>query len=197
MRTLAAALTLLLAAAAPSAAQSPAAAPAAAAAPAELDPEQVALAEEVVTLAFPPERRQAMFASVMESMMAQMRSAVFDSSGLHDPGVEPILDRFLARIQAQGARSIAAASPALFKAIARAYARAFTRDELIQIRTFIATPTGAKYLQRSSEMLSDPDVAKANTDYMQRFLTDVQPLQAEFLREVTAYYEKHPPKQRR
>jgi hypothetical protein len=170
----------------PAVSSAPAAAP--------LDPERLAVAKEVIALAFPPERREAMFARIGDAMMDQVRAAIFGSMGVTpNADVEAMLQRYFERLRAQNRKTIAAGSPPLFDAMARAYARAFTRDELIQIRAFVATPAGAKYIQRSSDLLSDPDVAQANTVYMQQVFEDSEPLRADFEREIAAYFAKHPP----
>ena len=187
-------LLALAAAPAARAAAAPVPAAAPAAAPAPVEGERLAIAEEVVALAFPVEQRQAMLAKAGETMMAQMRAAAFGSGGQDlDSGAAAILDRYFGRIRARNAQIIAEASAPIFVALARAYARSFTRDELIQIRAFIATPAGAKYLRRSTEMLSDPDVAAANTIYFQRVMSEMRPLQAELVSELAAYFKKHPP----
>jgi hypothetical protein len=190
MRRLAALVLVAAAgAASPSLAQ-PAPGPASATS-APVDPERLAIAREVIQLGFPPERRQQMFARVIEAMMAQSRTALVEGQGRQiEPGAEPIFQRYLDRARIQTERAIADASPALFDSFARAYARAFTRDELVQIRAFVATPAGAKYVQRSSDLLSDPDVAQANTAYMQRIFADLQPLQADLQRELKEYFAK-------
>jgi hypothetical protein len=160
-----------------------------------VDPERLAIAQEVVALAFPPEHRQAMFMRVADAFMVQIRQATFGPTGApDDPGAEAIFNRFVGRVRAQVERSAAEASPELFAAFARAYARMFTRDELVQIRAFVATPAGAKYVQRSADLLSDPDAARANTDYMRSYLAAVKPIQADFMRELTDYFQKHPPR---
>lgn len=186
------ALALALVAAGSAAAQP---APAAiSAAPSPIDPERLAIAQEVVALGFPPAQRQAMFMRVGDAFMKQIREATYGPNGAPpEPGVEPIFQRLADRLRAQVARSTAEASPELFAAIARAYARMFTRDELIQIRAFVATPAGAKYVQRSTDLLSDPDFAAANTAYMARYLEAIKPIQADFMRELTDYYANHPP----
>jgi len=164
------------------------------AAPAPVDPERLAIAREVVALAYPPEKRQAMMMGVVDSMMAQIRQATFGPSGApDDPGAQAIFERFVQRVRGQASRSVADASPALFDAFARAYARMFTRDELVQIRAFVATPAGAKYVERSSNLLADPDVARANTAYIAGYLAAVKPIQEELVRELTDYFAKRPP----
>jgi hypothetical protein len=158
----------------------------------------LAIAQEVVALAFPVEKRQAMFSRINDALMAQLRAATFgDTSEPPDPGAEAIFQRYFDRVRAESDRLNAVVSPQLFAAIARAYARAFTRDELIQIRAFAATPAGAKYLQRSPELLADPDVAAVNTAHFNRAMDAVVPLIAQVRRELAAYYEKRPRATRR
>ncbi|MBV8685123.1 MAG: DUF2059 domain-containing protein [Alphaproteobacteria bacterium] len=190
MRRLAAALVLTAATslAAPCLAQS---APDPVAATAPVDPDRLAIAEEVVALAFPVERRPAMFSRINDALMSQMRAALFGGmDGPPDPGAEAIFQRYFERVRAESDRLNALISPQLFAAVARAYARAFTRDELVQIRAFAATPAGAKYLHRAPELLSDPDVAAVNTAHFQRAMDAVAPLTADARRELAAYYEK-------
>lgn len=152
------------------------------------DAERLVIANEVVELIFPPEGRQAMFARALDAMTAQARAAVADRAGLSaDPGVERIIDRFFARVRTRSTSMIAEHSAPLFTAMARAYARRFTRDELIAVRGFAATPAGGKFLRQSAEILSDPDVARANTDYMRRVVAEMQPMEAELRRELMDY----------
>jgi hypothetical protein len=152
------------------------------------DPERLAIAQQVIDLAYPPETRRAMYARVVNAMLAQSRTAAFAAAGESpDAAEEQILDRFFERARSETDRVLTANSPALFAAFARAYARMFTREELVQIRAFVATPAGAKYIQRSADLLSDPDVAQANTAYMRSVFTTLQPIQAELRQELLAY----------
>jgi hypothetical protein len=193
---LAAAVALAAAAPAPAPAQSGSAAVAAPAG-APVDADRLAVAEEVVALAFPVERRREMFAGMTNAIMSQMREAAFGPGGhFPDPGAEPIMEHYFSRVRAEADRLSTLLAPDLFAAVARAYARTFTRDELVQIRAFVATPAGAKYVQRSADILSDPDVAAANTAHIQRTLAAIKPLEADLRRELEAYFAKHPPKSR-
>jgi hypothetical protein len=167
-------------------------APAASATPAapaaELDPERLAIANEVIDLSFPPAGRSAMLMRAVDTMTAQLRSSLAEATGGdRDEGADRILDRFLARIRVQTERLIAEHFPPIFAALARAYARTFTRDELVQIRAFVSTPAGRRYIQQSMELLADPDIARANTAYMTSVFTAMQPLQADLRRELQEY----------
>jgi len=155
---------------------------------AELDPENLALANQIIDLAYPPSTRHAMMMRTSEAMMAQARSASLDAWGENiDAGAQQILQRFFERVRAQSERSLASDSAPLFTAFARAYARRFTRDELMGIRAFAATPAGARFFQLSSELLSDPDVAQANTAYMTRAFEAMRPLMEDLDREMREY----------
>jgi hypothetical protein len=159
-----------------------------AASPAPVDPDRLALAQQVVDLAYPPEMRRAMYYRVVDAMLTQSRTAAFAAAGMNvDAGEQQILDRYFERTRVESDRVLTASSPALFAAFARAYARMFTREELVQIRAFVATPAGSKYIQRSADLLSDPDVAEANTAYMRTVFTSLQPLQAQLRQELAAY----------
>jgi hypothetical protein len=156
-----------------------------------LDPETLALANQVVDLAFPPETRHAMSSRVIDAMLAQTREATAATTGHRpDAGEQQILDRYMERLRADADRIVTESSPSLYAAFARGYARLFTRDELIQIRAFVSTPAGAKYVQRSSELLSDPDVAAANTAYLRNVFTAFQPLQSQLRDELIAYHQR-------
>ena len=156
---------------------------------AALDPRSLAVATDIVELSFPPAARRTMFAGVVETIMAQARRASTEASGEHfSAAVEAIIDRHLARARAEIDRVITGASPSLFAAMARAYMRLFTYDELVQIRAFVATPAGAKFVQSGNHVLTDPDVARANTAYMSAAMAALRPLEAQLMQELRAYY---------
>ena len=173
----------LLLAAAPGLAQSPGAAPVA-----ELNPANLAVAEEIIALAFPPASRQQMLLRAIDMVMAQARAAAREASGGQiDAGMERIVDRHLAELQAAAEPLVAQYTPPIFAAMARAYARNFSNDELVQIRAFVATPAGSKYLQRSMEMVGDPDIAAANTQYMRQAIGVIEPIQTRLRAELLEY----------
>jgi hypothetical protein len=155
----------------------------------KIDPQSLSIAKEIVELAYPPEARQALFARNLEAVMTQSRAAATEADGGPlDPGAEAILDRFTARALAAVKPIIAETSPALFAAFARAYAQTFTRDELLQIRAFVATPAGARFTQRSADVVGDPEVAEANIAYSARVRAAVEPLQEEARQALARHY---------
>ncbi|MDQ4086842.1 MAG: DUF2059 domain-containing protein [Pseudomonadota bacterium] len=170
--------------------QSAAQEPSGSAAP-QPDPRNLALANEIIDLSYPPPMRQAMMLRSAETMMAQAHAATLAAAGPNlDPEIQEILERHLERVRVQAGPLVAEASPAIFSAFARAYARRFTRDELVQIRAFVATPAGSRYVQQSVDLLSDPDIVQANTAYMTSVFRAIQPLQAEMIQELAEYVRR-------
>jgi hypothetical protein len=152
------------------------------------DQRSLAVATDIIELSFPPAARRAMFASTVETFMAQARRASTEASGERlSPDVEAIIDRHLARARVEIDRVLTQASPALFAAMARAYARRFSYDELLQIRAFVATPTGAKFIRSGNDLMADPDVARANTAYMSAAFAALRPLEAQLMQELRAH----------
>ncbi len=159
---------------------------------AALDPRSLTLATEILDIAYPPEMRQAMMARATDTLMEQARSAAEQSlGGAMDDDARRIFDRFIERVRAVSNRQIADGAPAIFIAMARAYARIFSYAELVQIRAFVGTSAGTAFMQRSTNLLADPDVARANTAYMRDAFRALEPLEAELREEVRAYLESH------
>lgn len=157
-----------------------------------LDQRSLTLATEIIEIAYPPESRHAMMARASDAMMAQARTAATEvTGGALDEDMTRILDRFIERVRAITNRQIADGAPAIFTAMARAYARNFSYSELVQIRAFVGTAAGTAFMQRSMDLLSDPDVARANTAYMAATLQALEPLRAQLLDELRAYARSH------
>ena len=156
------------------------------------DQRSLTIATEIIEIAFPPNMRRAMMGRAMDAMMAQARTASREiAGGEPDVDLTGIMNRYFDRVRAVGDRLIAQSARALFTAMARAYTRAFTYAELVQIRAFAGTPAGTAFLQRSMELLSDPDVARANTEYMTDALQAMDPLRIQLMEELRAYGESH------
>jgi hypothetical protein len=156
-----------------------------------IDPARLALAQQVIDLAYPPDRRVQMMNSAAETAMEQTRAAVLSVAGnTLDAELTRLFDRYVERARSLTEQATDDATPAIFAAFARAYARQFTREELVEIRDFVATPTGARFFSQSEELLNDPDVARANTAYMAAVIADMQPLQTELFREVVEYLRR-------
>ena len=133
--------------------------------PASLDLARLALGRDIVSVVLPPDQRQQMLAAVLDSMLKNMVGGIV--AGLPNlkaelaakPRVKAAFERFIARQQSLSGADLEQALPDLVEAYARAYARTFTATELVDIKAFVATSSGAKFVQRGPALLADPDVA--------------------------------------
>lgn len=165
--------------------------PLSAAAETTLDPEALALGESIVTIAFPPELRQAMLEKVMVQTLDQMRAGM-RMDQFKDPGLRKILSDYLDDVPATLKPVTSAYIFKQMDAVAQAYARMFTIAELKDIAAFARSPSGRSYLQRSTEVMSDPAVAAVNTEFFEQ-LHALNAKTAPALRQkMEAYLKAHP-----
>jgi hypothetical protein len=177
----------------------PCAAQVSAPAPAVADPapENLAIAREIVNLALPPENRRAMLEQMSDTMFSHMRDGILRSLGNSpDAGLQPILDRYLERFRIMNNELSNEGAPAMFEAVARAYARMFSREELVQISAFASTPVGTRYFRQAPTLFSDPDVAEASRAAASRMMTALQPMMEEMQRDIEAYAARREPRRR-
>ena len=157
-----------------------------------VDPARLELGRQVIAIMYPPDKRQAMAGSLVENVLAQFRASMNDPSAFSDPGMRKILDDAFAAIPQRLSPAVQAHLPRLFEAMARAYAREFSSPELQEIVAFARTPSGRHYLQSSTHLMTDQDVAAANTAYFGQVQQVSQQITADFRRNVTAYLQAHP-----
>lgn len=170
------AATIALAVALPSAPALAQTAPAPAAAP---DPARVTAAQAVIGKIMPADQRDEMIDRMIRPMMGNMRSAMMESpmfakAKADNPKFAPMMDEF---IKGEFERSIAltkAAMPAMLDAMARAYARRFTLDELKAVSAFFDTPAGRAYATQAPTIMADPDVLASQRAMMTEAMQGVQ-----------------------
>ena len=174
---------------APANASPPAAAPAPAAATAP-DPGSLALAQQILAIAFPPGKRFEMYASVMDSIVGQARKSMQSHMGSDDKDFEAMVDQSTQRMYDELKANVDASIPDYFESFAHAYAREFSRKDLEAILAFVKTPTGQHYFARAPELLSDPDVQAANKRMMDRLLAKLPEIQRQTMQDVEDYIAK-------
>jgi hypothetical protein len=179
--------------AAPATAPAPAPDAPASASTAPLDPAALKLGREIVTLAFPPERREAMIGQVMASMLAQMKEGM-GLEKVTDPELKQILLDYLDGIPELLRPTTVAFIPKQFDAIAQAYARMFPVAQLEDIAAFARTPSGRNFMQRSADILSDPAVAAVNTEYFRQAQAIARQSAAQLQQKMQDYAKAHPDK---
>ncbi|MDB5712111.1 MAG: hypothetical protein JWL96_4181 [Sphingomonas bacterium] len=164
-------ISLALVAVAPSAAfaQAAAAAPAASA----VEPARLDAARKLMDEIMPPAMRDQMMTSMMQSMMGTMVQALrqnpdFTRSLAAEPKAAAVFDSFVKREQTLATQDLIAGLPSMLDAMARAYARRFTLEQLHDLSLFFATPTGQTYVVVAPTVMSDPDVAQWMTATMRR-----------------------------
>lgn len=176
------AAALLLAVGGPAAAEEPAqvAAPA-------IDEAELAEARAIMDIVFPPAEREETFGVLMEQTLDQFRGSLpLDDA---DPGLRDILDRYLDRVPARLAPTLRAHLPLIIEATAVAYTNEFTLEELRDIHAFARSPSGKRYLQRSTALMGDPAVAAANTAYFTDVMAVDGEMRRELVEELNAYFE--------
>ena len=156
------------------------------------DPARLALGRQVVAVMYPPDKREAMMSDMVSALMGQIRGGTQLPPMFSEPGLKAIMDRAFASMPARLMPVISRHLPRMHEAIAAAYAREFTQAELNEIVAFARTPAGQHYFQRSGGLLSDRDVAAANTAYLGEAQQLNQQFSAQVKQEVTEYLNKHP-----
>ncbi|HEX4736522.1 MAG TPA: DUF2059 domain-containing protein [Allosphingosinicella sp.] len=152
-----------------------------------LDPASLAIARQILTIAFPPEKRVQMYRDVMQAIVDQSIKAVGDPGTVKDKDFQAILDRSTRRAFEQLTEAIIAASPDYFECMARAYARGFSRDDLNAVLAFVRTPAGQRYFERAPLLLKDPDVQAASQRMMAKVIERAPEITRETAQEIEAY----------
>lgn len=147
------------------------------------------LATRIVTLAFPQDKRMQMFVGMIDAMSSQMK---LPPEKIGDEDMRAITEKYVGIMRADIMADLRANSDGLFDAIALAYARGFSLQELEDIERFVATPSGAAYVQRSPKLLADPAVAEWNTAYFQRVMRIVDAHKEALIEELSAQRSKRP-----
>jgi hypothetical protein len=150
---------------------------------------RLALAREVIDLGVPKATREAMFGKVMDQMMGQMREAALQNVKVQDPKAVAILDAWLAKWAADSKLQLRAHIPALMDGWAAAYADIYTEQELTDIRAFVATPSGATFMQKQQDVIGNPKFAAANQAYMSEVMSRLPAAQAELMATLKAHFE--------
>jgi hypothetical protein len=167
-----------------------------AAAPAGAQPQsdgaaKLAEAHAIIQIMFPPDQRQQMMDKLLTTFEAQMRPAILKDA-MADPGLKALVDAYADKVLTAERPAMQKHIPAIMEASATAYTREFSLAELKDIHAFALTPSGRRYLQRSSSILSDPAVAKVNQDLAIEAQATAKALIPEFKEKLIEYLKAHP-----
>lgn len=154
---------------------------------AQPDSDSLAIAREILDLGLPRDVREQTFFAAMDQMMAQMGEAVRGNSGEVDPGIAAITDRHIAQFRQEAQTVLVSHLPSLMDGWATAYANMFTLEELRDIRTFVATPSGQRFFQLSSAVMAEPAFASANQAYMNQIMSILPGMQERLRADILDY----------
>src|SRR4051812_14389868 len=119
-----------------------------------VDPTALALAHQILTIAFPPEKRSEVFASRMDAVVEMVRKNIEGLGDGKDKEFQALVAHSTQRMFEQMKVTIGAALPDIFESMARAYARDFSTDDLSAILAFVKHRPGSiisNVLRKSSK----------------------------------------------
>ena len=155
--------------------------------------EKIALAQRIVDLGYPRERREAMFFAAMDQMVGQMREATTNSLPASDEGAMAIVDDWTRRYIADSKQVMRRHIPFLMDGMVQSYAAMFTTVELQDILAFVSTPSGQRFFELSPAVLAEPNFARANQGYMNEVMGEMPAAQADLIRRLKDYFAKQQP----
>ena len=159
-------------------------------APASIDAQSLSYAREILALGMPEETREQVFLATMDQMMAQVRAAMEQTTPIDDPQVVAIVDKHLALFRNDAAVILRDHLPNIMEGWARSYSVMFTRDELRDIRDFVATPSGQKFFELSPAILAESNFAEANQLYMNDVTARIPDMQDKLKADLLKYFEE-------
>ena len=155
---------------------------------AEVDPARLAEARKLIEIMMPPALREQMVNGMVTGLNQTLSKTLLEDPGLarlieDKPGAREAVMHFLERQQQYSISDLRTNLPGMLEAMARAYARRFTVEQMREMGAFFATPTGQLYIAQSATIFSDPDVAGWMQQTMRRSLErmpgEVRALQSE------------------
>jgi hypothetical protein len=157
-----------------------------------LDPARIQLGRQIIGVAYPPKQRDAMLDKLVSAILAQYRASIALPPVFDDPGLQQIINNAFDNIPNRLKPIMDQHFPKLLDAMARAYAREFSLDELRAILVFAQTPPGQHYLSRASATMGDPDVAAANTVFLTQVHVVSKQIGLDVKDQLKAYLAAHP-----
>jgi hypothetical protein len=155
------------------------------------DAAKLAEAHAIIDIMYPPAERQATMEKLVGQLSAQFRQGM-STDDLGDPGLKKIVEDALDSLRPRQSAVLQKHMPEIFEATATAYTHEFSLAQLKDIHAFALTPSGSRYLQRSSAILGDPAVAKANTALIADAQAMANSARTELKDKIIAYVKAHP-----
>lgn len=134
--------------------------------------DRLALAEKIIAISYPEDKREAMFFAATDQTTAQVLKSM--EGWITDEGAREIVDAHILEMTEQQKIVLRRHIPRIMTAFAVAYSNLFDESELRDILTFVETPTGSTFLIRSVDILSDPNFAAVNQAHMDETMSVVK-----------------------
>lgn len=151
----------------------------------------MALATSIIEVIIPPDHSDDYVGHMVAAIAAPTR-AQLQRLDRGDPAMHKLIDDYTTQLFAITRDIMIQDMPALRAAMAHAYSRNFTRDELAEILAFARTPTGAKYLSRAADLMQDSEMQALMLQIGNETRVRMDPLNAKFRADITAYSIAHP-----
>ena len=154
------------------------------------DPASLALARQILSIAYPADKRSQMMDTMITAIVDQSTKALDTAEFSKDPEFQALIERSTKRMWDQFTASMQSSLPDYFDSMAQAYARSFSRDDLEAILAFVKTPTGQRYFGRAPLILKDPAVQAAAQRLMAKMMMKVPELSRENKQDIEDYVAK-------
>jgi hypothetical protein len=159
------------------------------------DAARLAAAQALIEQIMPADRREAMIEQMVRPMIANAREAMANAPMFADmtrdnPKLATAMNGFMDEEFERSIATTKAAMPALFDAMARAYARRFTLDQMRDLSNFFRTPSGRFYVETAPTIMSDPDVMAAQRAMMTQAMSGMQERMAKLVETLGAEAKK-------
>jgi hypothetical protein len=152
-----------------------------------VDPTSLAVARQILTIAFPPEKRAKMYDSMMRSIVDQSFRNMDNLGTPQDKDFQKLVDRGTRRMFDRLTAIMIASLPDYYESMAHAYARLLSRDDLDALLAFVKTPAGEHYFDRVSSILKDPDVQAAGQRVVAQMMDKAPEITREQKRDIDEY----------
>lgn len=139
--------------------------------PQEVDAQRLKAARQVISLYYPEDRREEDLRKMLEPMMQTIERGILQSPEMatmaeENPKKLAVFQDFLAEETESSLLQLNKNVPALLDAMAQAYARKMTAEELNALYQYLSTPSGQAFINTSTGIFADPDVMRTQQTMM-------------------------------
>jgi len=139
------------------------------------DAARAEVARDVVLLYFPEENREETLRNMLDPVFDTIIGSFMQNGDLQEaltqnPKMRKVFDDFIASEREETMRIMNQNFPTLMDAMAGAYARNMTTEELVDLRAYLQTESGQSFINVSMNIFSDPGVQAAQQSIMAQSL---------------------------